>query len=137
MLAGAALLALGTIAQAGIIGFGGLLALWAVLGAAWSAAQLPAGRVLRRSAHHEDLPSLFAAQFALSHACWLFAYPVAGWVGAFAGMGLASLLLAGCAGLAFLLAMRLWPVIDEEPLSLKGNWWVCPDNFSEEKNILT
>ena len=54
---------------------------WAMLGASYSAAQVPTGRLLRRSAHAEDRPSLFAAQFALSHACWLLTYPLAGWLG--------------------------------------------------------
>lgn len=40
----------------------------------------PSGRLLRRSAHPEDRPAVFAAQFALSHACWLLTYPLAGWL---------------------------------------------------------
>lgn len=32
------------------------------------------------------LPALFAAQFSLSHAGWLFTYPLAGWLGSTAGM---------------------------------------------------
>ena len=46
----------------------------------------PTGRLLRRSAHEGDRPALFAAQFALSHACWLVTYPLAGWLGARAGL---------------------------------------------------
>ena len=52
-----------------------------LLGLAWSAVQTPGGRLLRRSAHAPDRPALFAAQFALSHACWLATYPLAGWLG--------------------------------------------------------
>ncbi len=43
---------------------------------------IPMGRLLRRSAHTEDRPALFAAHFSLSHACWLIAYPTVGWLGA-------------------------------------------------------
>ena len=53
-----------------------------VLGAGASLIQTPAGRLLRRSCHEVDRPRVFAAQFALSHACWLIAYPLAGWLGA-------------------------------------------------------
>ena len=93
MLAGAWLLAAGTLVMAVILvqrrlparltaGLPLLLPVWFVLGAANSAVLTPTGRLLRRSAHAEDRPALFAAQFALSHACWLVAYPLAGWVGA-------------------------------------------------------
>ena len=79
------LLLIGFAAVAGRLPHGalwlGLLVVWALLGASYSAAQLPTGRLLRRSAHAEDRPSLFAAQFALSHACWLITYPLAGWLG--------------------------------------------------------
>lgn len=50
----------------------------AVCGIGYSAVLTPSGRLLRRCAHAEDRPALFAAQFALSHACWLVAYPLAG-----------------------------------------------------------
>jgi MFS family permease len=54
---------------------------WAALGIAYSAVLTPGGRLLRRSAHVPDRPAVFAAQFALSHACWLVTYPLAGWLG--------------------------------------------------------
>ena len=37
-----------------------MLALWLVLGLGYSAAQTPSGRLLRRSAHAEDRPAVFA-----------------------------------------------------------------------------
>ena len=73
----------------------------------------PAGRLLRRSAHAEDRPSLFAAQFALSHACWLVTYPLAGWVGAEAGVGAAFTVLGILALAATMLAAWFWPADDE------------------------
>lgn len=89
--------------------FGGLLGLWAALGVAYSAVQTPTGRLLRRSGEEADRPALFAAQFALSHACWLVAYGVAGWVGAGAGMGAALVALAVVAAGGATAAIRLWP----------------------------
>ena len=65
-----------------------MLALWLVLGLGYSAAQTPFGRLLRRSAHAEERPAVFAAQFALSHTCWLICYPLAGQMGATPGSSL-------------------------------------------------
>lgn len=109
MLAGAAALVLGTAAGAMVPTYGILLILWLIIGFAYSVAQTPSGRLLRRSAHPEDRPAVFAAQFALSHACWLVAYPLAGRFGASFGLQPTFVLmsLVGCAGV--LLAFRLWP----------------------------
>ena len=91
-----------------------LLAVWALLGAAYSATQVPTGRLLRRSAHPEDRPSLFAVQLALSHACWLITYPLAGWLGTVAGMPVTLLALGVIAALGTALAFVLWPAADPE-----------------------
>lgn len=69
----------------------------------------PSGRLLRRSAHPEDRPALFAAQFALSHACWLLTYPLAGRLGAAAGLAPTFLIMAAVALVGILVAVRLWP----------------------------
>lgn len=89
-----------------------LLALWLILGAGYSFTLTPIGRILRRSSHVEDRPALFAAQFALSHACWLIAYPLAGYTSANLGIGAAFLALGLlCAGgTAF--ALVQWPARD-------------------------
>lgn len=98
-------------------GWGLLLVTWALLGLGYSATQTPSGRLLRRSAHAEDRPAVFAAQFALSHACWLVTYPLAGWLGA--TLPLAQ--LAGLFGVATLLvtiiASRMWPAGSGEELA--------------------
>ncbi|MEL7257738.1 MAG: MFS transporter [Pseudomonadota bacterium] len=86
-----------------------LLIGWAGLGALYSAVLTPSGRLLRRSAHAEDRPAVFAAQFALSHACWLITYPLAGWSGAVWGLSPTFLVLAAVALAAALLALRVWP----------------------------
>jgi MFS family permease len=115
MMAGArglALVALGAGAMlwlGGLPGWGVFLLAWAVVGFLYSAILTPSGRLLRRSAHAGDRPAVFAAQFALSHACWLVTYPLAGWAGEALGMGPALMLLAGVAGLGIVSAARLWP----------------------------
>jgi MFS family permease len=96
--------------------FGLLGGLWFVIGMGYSLAQTPSGRLLRRSSSAEDRPALFAAQFALSHACWLLTYPLAGWLGATAGLEFSFLTLAAVAAVAIVLASRLW--LRGDPLDL-------------------
>ncbi|MDB4273650.1 MFS transporter, partial [bacterium] len=114
MLAGASLLAAGTLAAAALPGFGGLVPLWFVLGLGYSTAQTPSGRLLRRSSNPEDRPALFAAQFALSHACWLLAYPLAGWAGAALGLPYTAVILAAVVAVAIASSVTLWPAADPE-----------------------
>lgn len=96
---------------------GGLMALWAVIGFGFSLTQTPIGRIINRSAHEADRGAVFAAQFALSHACWLVTYPLAGWIGAAAGMTAAALVLAGIGGLGLVAVLRLWPAQDAPELA--------------------
>lgn len=93
-----------------------LLPTWALLGIGYSAVMTPSGRLLRRSAGAADRPAVFAAQFALSHLCWLLTYPLAGWLGP--AIGLAGTLFALAIAIVALagagLAWRLWPAADPE-----------------------
>ena len=91
-----------------------LLAGWLIMGAGYSLCVTPGGRLLRRSSNEADRPALFAAQFALSHVCWLLAYPVAGQAGALLGMSAASALLAAIAVIGLIAGLWKWPVIDPE-----------------------
>ncbi|RTL71328.1 MAG: MFS transporter [Hyphomicrobiales bacterium] len=111
------------ITGAGIAGFGLLLgviapsyyslfALWVLIGFGYALAQTPSGKLLRRSAHAEDRPSLFAAQFALSHTCWLATYPLAGWLGSRVGLPATFGILALMALSAAFAASRLWSRLD-------------------------
>ena len=93
-----------------------LLAGWLGMGIAYSLCVTPSGRLLKRSSGENDRPALFAAQFALSHVSWLIAYPVAGQVGAGAGMVPAFLFLAGLAAIGLMLALLLWPRRDPDIL---------------------
>jgi MFS family permease len=91
-----------------------LLAGWLVMGAGYSLCVTPGGRLLRRSSNDADRPALFAAQFALSHVCWLVAYPVAGQAGALLGMPAASALLAAIAAIGLIAGLWKWPAVDPE-----------------------
>lgn len=93
-----------------------LLAGWFVIGLGYSAVQTPSGRLLKRSAHPEDRPALYAAQFALSHACWLVTYPLAGWLITAFGPAMAFAGLSGLAGLGVVSGALLWPRAESEAL---------------------
>ena len=99
-----------------VVGHSSLLALWFVLGLGYSTAQTPSGRLLRRSSNPEDRPALFAAQFSLSHACWLIAYPVAGLVSSASGTNAAFLVLGILSAIGSLATWLLWPAHDPEIL---------------------
>jgi MFS family permease len=114
MIGGAALMVAG-VALVPLVGsLAALIALWAAIGFGFSLTQTPIGRIINRSAREADRGAVFAAQFALSHACWLVTYPLAGWIGAGAGAGLSAaaitLAIIGAAGLVA--ALRLWPAKD-------------------------
>ncbi|MCK2147939.1 MFS transporter [Marinobacter alexandrii] len=114
MLTGGGILVAGLVLALPVGSLEWLLPVWAWLGVGFSTVQTPIGRVLTRSSHAEDRPALFAAQFSLSHAGWLIAYPLAGWLGSSAGMTitLTLLILLGLALPALILASKLWPSLD-------------------------
>ncbi len=113
MLAGASLVTLATLCASFVTSFAALWAVWLVMGAGYSLALTPSGRLLRRSGREADRPALFAAQFSLSHACWLITYPLAGWAGARLGLSAAAMLLTVIAILGVGLALWMWPASDE------------------------
>ena len=121
MFAGAALLVVAMVGLAGLItlvtlGFVTLLVFWAIIGIGYSAVLTPSGRLLARSAHAEDRPAVYAAQFALSHACWLLTYPLAGWLITVLGTPTTLLVLAGLSLAGLAAAARLWPRVAEGAL---------------------
>lgn len=91
-----------------------LLFAWLILGAAYASLVTPGGRLLRRSSNEADRPALFAAQFSLSHACWLIAYPLVGWLGSRVGMSAALWAMAALAILGIMVARSAWPVEDHD-----------------------
>ena len=119
MIGGAALMVLtmlGLSVEVATLGltWGVLLCAWLFVGLGYSAVLTPSGRLVRRSAHPEDRPALFSAQFALSHACWLLTYPLSGWLMTEFGPVPALAVLAALASLGVLIALRLWPSEDPE-----------------------
>jgi MFS family permease len=98
--AGAGVLVLGMAAGLMVQGWGAMLVLWAWLGLGNGLALTLAGRLRCRSAEVGDRPALLAAQFALSHACWL---------GASAGIAATYATLAALAMLGVALAAAVWP----------------------------
>ncbi len=114
MLTGTAALCALMVAGIWLTSYPPLLLLWFMVGVAYAIAQTPSGRLLRRSAHPTDRPALFAAQFALSHACWLLFYPLAGWAGAHWGLPATFGLLGAAVLLALCVAWKVWPADDPE-----------------------
>lgn len=118
MLAGGAVLVAGLILGTFVSSYPELILLWLVLGAGYSLAQTPSGRILRRSSSAQDRPALFAAQFALSHACWLITYPLAGWLGASVSLTASFIGLSLVAAVAWLVSKRIWrPEYEEDVVS--------------------
>lgn len=93
-----------------------LLVLWAVLGAGNAAILTTAPRLVRRNASTPERPAVFAAQFALSHACFILTYPLAGVVGAALGLGWTALVLTGIAAVATVVASALWSRKVRQPI---------------------
>ncbi|WFE77293.1 MFS transporter [Roseinatronobacter sp. S2] len=119
MVGGAVLMVLTLLGLAGEVATFGLvwpvmLGAWLLVGLGYAAVLTPSGRLLRRSSHAEDRPALFAAQFALSHACWLVTYPLSGWLMTRFGPVVALGVLAALAGAGIVAALRLWPREDPE-----------------------
>ncbi|MBL1272814.1 MAG: MFS transporter [Oceanospirillales bacterium] len=112
MLTGATILIVGMLMALPVKGLIGLLPVWALLGVGFSTVQTPVGRLLTRSSHPEDRPALFAAQFSLSHAGWLFAYPMAGWFGSVVGLQVTLAVMTALAFVFLIAARKLWPADD-------------------------
>lgn len=89
-------------------GWAALLTLWFAIGLGMGLIQTPASRLVRRAGGPGDRPALFAAQFALSHAAWLIAYPTAGWMGAWFGLTGAFAALLGLAVIGAIAGFSVW-----------------------------
>jgi hypothetical protein len=91
-----------------------LLATWTAFGGACSMVLTPTGRLIREAAPPAERTAAFAAQFSLSHSCWLLTYPLAGWLGATVGL-LPSVGALGVIALAAgVVAGRMWPAAEPE-----------------------
>ncbi|WP_278312627.1 MFS transporter [Lolliginicoccus levis] len=92
-----------------------LVLAWAMMGAGTSMILTPAARLLRRGSSPTSRPAVFAAQFSLSHACFLLTYPIAGWLGLAAGQVTATLVLTLLAAAGAATAAAAWPSTDHAP----------------------
>ncbi|MBT1191844.1 MFS transporter [Rhodococcoides kroppenstedtii] len=110
----AAVLALVAVGFAGGGGWAVLATGWTLLGAATSAISTPTGRVLRDRTAEADRPLVFAAQFSLSHACFLVTYPLAGVLASTPVAAPAT--AAVLATLTAAAATRTWPRTVAEPV---------------------
>ena len=79
----------------------------------------PSSRLLADASTPADRNLVYTAQFALSHACFLITYPIAGWVGALnltaAAVALAILAICGGVGAVIYARVRLRGSIAEAP----------------------
>ena len=128
MLTGALVLPVGLVAvavltavEAGTSGWIALVGTWAVLGAATALVLTPSSRLLRRASEHADRPSVFAAQFSLSHACFILTYPAAGVLGALVGLPWTAAALAALGAAALTCARAAWaaPRTAAEPVAAR------------------
>ncbi|KUJ77955.1 MFS transporter [Ruegeria marisrubri] len=90
---------------------------WAMIGFGYSTILTPSGRLLARSAHAADRPAVYAAQFTLSHACWLIFYPLAGWLMTVGGATFAMGVLAIASLAGATAAWALWPRHSGQPVA--------------------
>ncbi|MDJ0350726.1 MFS transporter [Cryobacterium sp. PH29-G1] len=118
MLTGCAILPVGLVtvallvlAPAAPLAWTAVLTVWFVLGAATALILTPSARLLRRYSDETNRPAVFAAQFSLSHACFIITYPLAGILGATLGLAPTALILAGIAVLAGIVAVRSWKTL--------------------------
>ena len=107
--------ALLVLAPSSALAWPGVLTVWFVLGAATALILTPSARLLRRYSDDTNRPAVFAAQFSLSHACFILTYPLAGVLGATLGLSTTALILAAIAVLSGIVAVRSW----REPASPK------------------
>jgi predicted MFS family arabinose efflux permease len=70
-----------------------LMLLWFLQGASTSLMLTPSSRIVQKNSTETTRPALFAAQFSLSHACFLLTYPVAGALGVAVGLPTTALVL--------------------------------------------
>ncbi|WP_308220735.1 MFS transporter [Microbacterium sp. C5A9] len=85
-----------------------LLGVWVLLGMGTSLVNTPSSRLLADASTPANRNLVYTAQFALSHACFLLTYPIAGWLGAvnLTGAAVALTLVAVVALISVILQAR-------------------------------
>ncbi|WP_281182401.1 MFS transporter [Nocardia miyunensis] len=110
-----------------------LFPIWATIGVGTGLVLTPTGRVLRRSSNAEDRPALFAAQFSLSHACWLLIYPTTGWLATTLGFTTTWTVLTIMAALGAAAASTCWPRRDDQPLAHIHDPDAAPEHLTDTR----
>ncbi|MGJ0184995.1 MFS transporter [Corynebacterium glyciniphilum] len=70
-----------------------LLVTWCAQGASASLMLTPSSKLVQKNSTEASRPALFAAQFSLSHACFLVTYPLAGALGVAVGLSATATIL--------------------------------------------
>lgn len=83
-----------------------LLGVWFLIGASTALTLTPSSRLLQRNSTDETRQEVYSAQFSLSHAAFLFTYPLAGFLGSALGLPTTAVILAGI-GLAAMILLRM------------------------------
>ncbi|PVZ63539.1 MFS transporter [Pelagibaculum spongiae] len=137
MLAGCVLLTIALLFATTTPSWTGFAIVWFVLGVGLSLIQTPAATLVRRSCHSSDATAYFAANFSLSHLCWLAAYLLAGWLGSYAGLSITFAVMGAIALLATFTAIHLYPKPDpieiehEHPVQQHSH---CHDHHSDDQH---
>ncbi len=92
-----AIIGIAVLSQSGTTNWLVICALWCAMGAANATTLVTSSRLLRRHSTPANRPAVYAAQFSLSHACFLITYPLAGITTATIGLGTITLILAAIA----------------------------------------
>jgi MFS family permease len=84
---------------------------WVNLGVGTSLVNTPSARLIRSGSTQRNRPQVFAAQFSLSHLCFLLTYLIAGWIGVQVSQVVAAAALTVLATLATTAAALMWPTV--------------------------
>ena len=71
-----------------------LLLAWFISGFGYTLLLTPMGRVIRKVSSVDEFSQVYSAQFSLSHLCWLFMYPLSGYLMTISGGSFTLLTLA-------------------------------------------
>ena len=71
-----------------------LLLAWFISGFGYTLLLTPMGRVIRKVSSVDEFSQVYSAQFSLSHLCWLFMYPLSGYLMTTSGASFTLLTLA-------------------------------------------
>ena len=71
-----------------------LLSAWFISGFGYTLLLTPMGRVIRKVSSADEFSQVYSAQFSLSHLCWLFMYPLSGYLMTISGGPFTLLTLA-------------------------------------------